>query len=168
MSNFKWRVLLLFLPAGKYVIRFYFFLSSGRTCRDICVIWSNAKNHLLSSDEHYIFTRYVSRSVFLFLSLFFRTLTIVNRKKTTATVSCVILQQNLRVDSLHSFLVFACSVQFNISYNGQNIEEDHEMQRQLSNAGGTEEDRQMVIMLPRHPLGYRIGYRMVHPGSGNN
>ena len=39
------------------------------------------------------------------------------------------------------------------------------MQRQLSTSfhGGSEEDRQLAILLPRHPLGYRI----VHPGRGN-
>lgn len=39
------------------------------------------------------------------------------------------------------------------------------MQRQLSTSfhGGSEEDRQLAILLPRHPLGYRI----IHPGRGN-
>lgn len=37
------------------------------------------------------------------------------------------------------------------------------MQRQFSNAGRSEEDRQLAILLPRHPLGYRI----FHPGRGN-
>ncbi|XP_046463681.1 6-phosphofructo-2-kinase/fructose-2,6-bisphosphatase-like isoform X2 [Daphnia pulex] len=38
------------------------------------------------------------------------------------------------------------------------------MQRQLSTSfhGGSEEDRQLAILLPRHPLGYRI----IHPGRG--
>ncbi|KAI9560174.1 hypothetical protein GHT06_014185 [Daphnia sinensis] len=40
------------------------------------------------------------------------------------------------------------------------------MERQLSTSfhGGSEEDRQLVILLPRHPL----GHRMIHPGRALN